>query len=168
MGSINKNVVNEAIQNKKVQIVGADGLSDVMTVKQALELATTAGLDLVEVSVKEGVSVCKLMDYSKFLYEQKKREKSNQSKKEVTKEIKFSPSIAEHDLKIKAKSALNNLENGCRIRVVVMFKGREVDRIKEGKVLLEKFASILPENIMLVRTPIIEGRNYIMELKQGK
>jgi|BioPla2DNA2_1021312.scaffolds.fasta_scaffold05573_8 translation initiation factor IF-3 len=162
------NLVNEAIRNKKVQIVGTDGLSEVMSVKQAMEMANEDNLDLVQVSEKEGTSICKLMNYSKFLYEQKKKEKETQSKKEVVKEIKFGPTIAEHDLKIKAKSALNNLEHGCRVKVVVMYKGREVDRIKDGKALLEKFASILPSNIMIVRGPVIDGRNYIMELKQGK
>lgn len=151
-----------------MRIVGSDGLSDEMSLNNAIDIADVEGLDLVEVSTKDGVSICKLMNYSKYLYDQKKKEKANQSKKEVTKEIKFSPSIAEHDLRVKANAALNNLKNDCKIKVIVMFKGREVGRIKEGKELLEQFISILPDDISILKSPMIEGRNYIMEIKQGK
>lgn len=151
-----------------MRIVGVDGLSDEMLLKSAIDVADGEGLDLVEVSTKDGVSICKLMDYSKYLYDQKKKDKSNQSKREITKEIKFSPSIAEHDLRVKVNAALSNLKNDCKIKVIVMFKGREVSRIKDGKELLEQFLSILPDDISILKPPMIEGRNYIMEIKQGK
>lgn len=168
MNSIKTYLVNDAICNKSVHIVGEDGLGPLISKEVALRVADEEGLDLVEVSVEGNVSICKLMNYSKYLFEQKKKEKSNQSKKEVTKEIKFGATIAEHDLKIKAKSALINLENGCKIKVIVMFKGREVNRIEDGKLLLEKFYSVLPENIIISKPPTREGNNYTMELNIGK
>lgn len=168
MNSIKTYLVNDTICNKNVHIVGGDGLSPLMSLEVALECADEAGLDLVEVSVEGKVSICKLMNYNKYLFEQKKKEKSKQSKKEVTKEIKFGATIEEHDLKIKAKSALINLENGCKIKVIVMFKGREVNRIEDGKLLLEKFFSALPNNIIISKPPAKEGNNYIMELNLTK
>ena len=168
MSSISTHLVNEDIENSKVMLVGESGLSEILTLSEGLTKAEEIGLDLVEVSQKGEVSICKLMNYSKFIYSQKKLQKANASKKEVTKEIKCNPQIADHDLGIKAKSALNNLEKGNKVKVLVVFKGREVSRIDIGLVILEKFLTFLPNSIVVTKAPFKEGRNYVMELKKGK
>ena len=129
--------INEEITNKKVRIVGSTYEGE-MSLTEALNVAEEEGMDLVEMSDNNGVSICKLMNYSKFLYEQKKSKKVQ--KKAVLKEIKMGCNIADHDIKVSAKKALNILNDGDKIKVMVIFKGRQVMFANEqGQEILEKF-----------------------------
>ena len=121
-----------------------------MSLSEALNVAEEEGMDLVEMSDNNGVSICKLMNYSKFLYEQKKAKKVQ--KKAVLKEIKMGCNIADHDIKVSAKKALNILNDGDKIKVMVIFKGRQVMFANEqGKEILEKFLDYFEDGFVICR-----------------
>jgi len=135
-----------------------------LTLDKALEKASEEGLDLVEVSIKDGVSICKLMDYNKFLYEQNKKEKQAKVKSGSMKEIRFRYNIADHDLKIRANKARNMLEDGHKVKVNLMYSGRAISRIREGKEIIDKFLQFLDLEVQILKEPKIEGNNYSMTL----
>lgn len=162
-------LINEDIKNKVVKIVG-DTYSDRdnMSLDSALDLAYDLGLDLVEMSENNGVSICKIMNYSKFLYEQKKSKKT--PKKSVLKDIKFGCNIADHDLKISAKKALSILNEGDKVRVLVVFKGRQIVFAEcQGKELLNKFMSYFEDDsVFISKAPKLEGSMYSMIIEKKK
>lgn len=159
--------INEEITNKKVRIVGSTYEGE-MSLTEALNVAEEEGMDLVEMSDNNGVSICKLMNYSKFLYEQKKSKKVQ--KKAVLKEIKMGCNIADHDIKVSAKKALNILNDGDKIKVMVIFKGRQVVFANEqGQEILEKFLNYFEEGFVVVTKKIkLEGNMVTMQIEKGK
>ena len=159
--------INEEITNKKVRIVGSTYEGE-MSLTEALNAAEEEGMDLVEMSDNNGVSICKLMNYSKFLYEQKKSKKVQ--KKAVLKEIKMGCNIADHDIKVSAKKALNILNDGDKIKVMVIFKGRQVMFANEqGQEILEKFLNYFEEGFVVVTKNIkLEGNMVTMQIEKSK
>ena len=131
-------------------------------------MAYNQDLDLVEMSEKDGVSICKIMNYSKFLYEQKKSKKVQ--KKSTLKEIKLGCNIADHDIMVSAKKCKNILEDGDRVKVIVIFKGRQVMFANEqGKEILEKFLDYFEEGFVVVTKNIkLEGNMVTMQIEKSK
>ena len=159
-------LVNEEIKNTNVKLVGE--FSGEMSLEEALEVAYSNDLDLVEMSVVNGVSICKVMNYSKFLYEQKKAKKVQ--KKMAVKDIKFGCNIADHDLKISHKKATNILKEGDRVRVVVVFKGRQTAFANTmGADLISKFLGLFEEDaVQVVQNPKLEGNTYTVTIESKK
>ena len=138
--------VNEQIRAREVRVVGEDG-AQVMPTRQALEMARQMEVDLVEISPNAQPPVCRLIDYSKFLYQQKKHQKEMKQKqvKVEVKEIRFGPQTDEHDYQFKLKHAKEFLEEGNKVRAYVFFRGRSILFKEQGEVLLLRFANDLEE-----------------------
>jgi translation initiation factor IF-3 len=139
--------VNEQIRAKEVRIVGDDIESVVMPTFKALALAEERELDLVEISPTANPPVCRLIEYSKFLYQMKKRQKEQKAKqvKIDVKEIRFGPQTDEHDYNFKLKHAISFLKDGDKVKAYVFFKGRSILFKEQGEVLLLRFAKDLEE-----------------------
>ncbi len=138
----------------------------VYTVRDAIRLAEERGLDLVEIAPQATPPVCKIIDFGKFKYEQQKREKIQKKNQVVSvlKEIRLHPNTDVHDFEFKVKHAINFLEEGNKVKVSVLFKGREMAYTEQGKELLEKFVERI-EDIAKVESPIkLEGRNMAVIL----
>jgi translation initiation factor IF-3 len=137
---------------------------------QALSLAKDQGLDLVEISPKAIPPVCKILEYKKFLYEQKKREKSLKSKttKVIVKEIRFGPQTDDHDYEFKKKHAEKFLKDGAKLKAFVFFKGRSIIFKEQGHILLLKLAQDLEEFGKVEQLPELEGKRMIMFMTPKK
>ena len=137
---------------------------------QALSLAKEQGLDLVEISPKAVPPVCKILEYKKFLYEQKKREKSLKSKtsKVIVKEIRFGPQTDDHDYEFKKKHAEKFLKDGAKLKAFVFFKGRSIIFKEQGHILLLKLAQDLEEYGKVEQLPELEGKRMIMFMTPKK
>lgn len=140
------------------------------TLTKALSLADAQGLDLVEISPKAVPPVCKILEYKKFLYEQKKREKILKSKttKVVVKEIRFGPNTDEHDYEFKKKHAEKFLSEGAKLKAFVFFKGRSIIFKEKGQILLLKLAQDLEELGRVEQMPTLEGKKMIMFISPKK
>jgi len=163
--------VNEQIRVREVRIVGESG-STVMPTREALDMARQQGVDLVEISPNANPPVCRLIDYSKFLYQQKKRAKEMKAKqvKVEVKEIRFGPQTDEHDYQFKLKHAREFLEEGNKVRAYVFFRGRSILFKEQGEVLLLRFANDLEEVGKVESMPSLEGKKmflYIAPKKAG-
>ncbi len=153
--------LNEEIQDKEVRLIGADGAQlGIVSAAEANEMAEEQGLDLVKISPNAVPPVCKIMDYSKFCFDQKKREKEAKKNQKVVeiKEIRMSPSIDTNDLNTKIKSALKFLGDGNRVKVSVRFRGREMAHTDIGEKLLMDFAAACAEIATMEKNPKLEGR----------
>ena len=161
--------VNEQIRVREVRIVGESG-SSVMPTKQALDMAHQQGVDLVEISPNANPPVCRLIDYSKFLYQQKKRAKEIKAKqvKVEVKEIRFGPQTDEHDYQFKLKHAKEFLEEGNKVRAYVFFRGRSILFKEQGEVLLLRFANDLEEVGKVESMPSLEGKKMFLYLAPKK
>ena len=142
----------------------------VYSLDKAKELSVELELDLVEISPKAKPPVCKIIDYKKFLYEQKKREKSLKSKatKVTIKEIRFGPQTDEHDYEFKKKHALKFLQDGAKLKAFVFFKGRSIIFKEQGQILLLKLAQELEEYGKVEQLPKLEGKRMIMFIAPKK
>jgi len=142
----------------------------VYSLDKAKELSVELELDLVEISQKAKPPVCKIIDYKKFLYEQKKREKSLKSKatKVTIKEIRFGPQTDEHDYEFKKKHALKFLQEGAKLKAFVFFKGRSIIFKEQGQILLLKLAQELEEFGKVEQLPKLEGKRMIMFIAPKK
>ena len=129
-------------------------------------MAEEHGLDLVEVAPQGRPPVCRLMNYGKYRYEQQKREKEARKKQKVItlKEVKLRPNIEDHDFYVKMKNAIRFLEDGSKVKVTIMFRGRELSHPEVGEKLLIRFAAELKELAEQERGPKLEGRNMTMML----
>lgn len=162
--------INDRIRVPKVRVVG-DGMEpQVMATSQALKAAQEAGLDLVLISEKADPPVAKILDYKKFLYDQKKKQKEIKSKaqKVVVKEIRFGPNTDEHDFEFKKKHALKFLEEGSKLKAYVFFKGRSILFKDKGEILLLRLATELEEIGIVEQMPKLEGKRMIMMLAPRK
>jgi len=160
---------NEQIRVREVRIVGESG-STVMPTRQALDLARQQGVDLVEISPNAEPPVCRLIDYSKFLYQQKKRQKEMKAKqvKVEVKEIRFGPQTDEHDYQFKLKHAQEFLQDGNKVRAYVFFRGRSILFKEQGEVLLLRFANDLEEVGKVESMPSLEGKKMFLYLAPKK
>ena len=161
--------VNEQIRVREVRIVGEGG-STVMPTRQALDMARQEGVDLVEISPNAQPPVCRLIDYSKFLYQQKKHQKEMKAKqvKVEVKEIRFGPQTDDHDYNFKLKHAKEFLEEGNKVRAYVFFRGRSILFKEQGEVLLLRFANDLEEYAKVEQLPRLEGKKMFLFLAPKK
>ena len=162
--------VNEQIRSREVRIVGDDIEAAVMPTHKALQLAEQKGLDLVEISPNAVPPVCRLIDYSKFLYQQKKRQKELKAKqvKIEVKEIRFGPQTDEHDYNFKLKHAMEFLSEGDKVKAYVFFRGRSILFKEQGEVLLLRFANDLEEYGKVEQMPVLEGKRMIIFIAPKK
>ena len=159
--------LNEEIWDKEIRLIGSDGAQlGIMSAAQANDLAEEQGLDLVKISPNAVPPVCKIMDYSKFCFDQKKREKEAKKNQRVVeiKEIRMSPSIDTNDFNTKVKSAQKFLGDGNRVKVSVRFRGREMAHTNLGEKLLMDFAEACAETATMEKNPKLEGRFMAMFL----
>lgn len=135
-----------------------------MTIRDALKLASDQSLDLVEVAPAAKPPVCRVMDFGKFRFEQQKREKEAKKKQKVItlKEVKLRPNIEDHDYEVKKKNAERFIEDGDKVKVTIMFRGRELSHPENGRVLLVRMAADLKEIAIVEREPKLEGKNMFM------
>jgi translation initiation factor IF-3 len=150
-----------------VRLVGENVTVDVYPVKDALKIAQEQGLDLVEISPNADPPVCKVTDYSKFKYEQKKKQKEIKAKaiKVVIKEIRFGPNTDEHDFNFKLKHAISFLQEGSKVKATVFFPGRTIVYKERGEILLLKFAQALEEYGKVEQLPRLEGKRMSLFLQ---
>ena len=163
--------LNEEIRDKEVRLIGADGAQlGIMSADQANALAEEQGMDLVKISPAAVPPVCKIMDYSKFCFDQKKREKEAKKNQRVVeiKEIRMSPSIDTNDFNTKVKSAQKFLADGNRVKVSVRFRGREMAHTNLGEKLLMDFSDACTDVATMEKNPKLEGRFMAMFLTPKK
>ncbi|WP_083830790.1 MULTISPECIES: translation initiation factor IF-3 [Christiangramia] len=162
--------INEKIRSEEVRLVGDNVEMDVYPTKKALSIAQELGLDLVEISPNAKPPVVKAMDYKKFLYEQKKREKAMKAKasKVVVKEIRFGPNTDDHDYEFKKRNAEKFLKDGAKLKAFVFFKGRSIVFKDKGEILLLRLAQDLEEHGKVEQMPKLEGKRMTMFLSPTK
>ena len=162
--------INEQIRAKEVRIVGDDMEPAVYPIAQALRMAEDREVDLVEISPNAQPPVCKLIEYSKFLYQLKKRQKEQKAKqvKVDVKEIRFGPQTDDHDYNFKLKHAIGFLQDGDKVKAYVFFKGRSILFKEQGEVLLLRFANDLEEYGKVDQMPVLEGKRMTIFLSPKK
>lgn len=153
-----------------MRLVGDNVETGIYPIRKAREIATELDLDLVEISPKANPPVCKIIEYKKFLYEQKKREKALKSKasKVVVKEIRFGPNTDEHDFEFKKKHAIKFLESGAKLKAYVFFKGRSIVFKDQGQILLLRLAQELEDYGTVEQMPKLEGKRMTMFIASKK
>lgn len=160
-------LINEQIRLKEVQVIDEQGNKlEKMSTRDAMNLAMEKNLDLVLVSSNQSNPVCKLMDYGKYKFEQAKREKESKKKQKTfeLKELRVTPNIEEHDFNFKVKNAKKFLEDGNKVKITVRFRGRELNYVKLGEQVLNKFTEALSETAVLEKKPLLEGKNMFIIL----
>ncbi|MCH4896252.1 translation initiation factor IF-3 [Marinilabiliaceae bacterium JC040] len=161
---------NTQIRANAVRLVGDNVEQGVISIQEALKLAREQELDLVEISPKADPPVCRIVDYSKFLYRLKKKQKELKAKsvKVVVKEIRFGPNTDEHDYNFKLKHAVKFLNDGAKVKAYVFFKGRSILFKEKGEILLLKFAQDLEEIGKVEKLPVLEGKRMTMFISPRK
>lgn len=160
-----ENLINEEIRDKELRVIDADGtMVGIMSLEDALNLANERKLDLVNISPNANPPVCKILDYGKYRYELQKREKEAKKKQKTmeVKEIRLSTFIEEHDINVKANTALKFLKAGDKVKVSLRFRGREKDYAAKGLDVMNKFAEVVAEVGNVEKKPEFEGRSLIM------
>lgn len=162
--------INEKIRAKEVRLVGDNMEQGVYPLSRALEIAKAQNLDLIEISPSAVPPVCRILDYQKFIYQQKKRQKEQKAKsvKIVIKEIRFGPQTDDHDYNFKLKHAKNFLEEGAKVKAYVFFRGRSILFKEQGEVLLLRFANDLEDCAKVEQLPALEGKKMIIMLAPKK
>jgi translation initiation factor IF-3 len=165
---MDKHRINDEISAASVRLVGEEGEPVVISTKSALEIAIGKGLDLVEISPNQDPPVVKIIDYTKFKFEQLKQAKAAKKKQKVihVKEIKMRPSIDSHDFEHKVKHAREFLQKGDKVKFTLMFKGREMMHPELGFKVMERIQENLEDIAQIEKNPIKEGRNIIMFMTQ--
>ncbi len=154
----------------RVRVVGEGIETKVVSLQEALKMAEDAGLDLVEISPNADPPVCKIIDYKKFLYELKRKQKEIKAKaaKVIVKEIRFGPQTDEHDFNFKLNHAKKFLQEGAKVKAYVFFKGRSIVFKEQGEVLLLKFANELEDIGKVESLPVLEGKRMTMMISPKK
>jgi len=162
--------INEHIRAREVRLVGDNVETGVYPIQEALNIADELGLDLIEISPTAQPPVCKILDFQKFLYQQKKRQKEQKAKatKVVVKEIRFGPQTDDHDYNFKLKHAIGFLQEGAKVKAYVFFKGRSILFKEQGELLLLRFANDLEEYGKVDQMPVLEGKRMIIMLSPKK
>ena len=162
--------INGQIRAREVRIVGDGVESQVVSIGRALDMASYQGVDLVEISPNAEPPVCRLIDYSKFIYQQKKHQKEIKAKqvKVEVKEIRFGPQTDDHDYNFKLKHAQGFLSDGDKVKAYVFFRGRSILFKEQGEVLLLRFAQDLEEYGKVEQMPQLEGKRMIMFIAPKK
>lgn len=162
--------VNEQIRAREVRLVGDNVETGIYPIDKARRLAASLELDLVEISPTAEPPVCRIIDYQKFLYQQKKRQKEQKAKatKVVVKEIRFGPQTDDHDYNFKLKHARGFLQEGSKVKAYVFFRGRSILFKEQGEVLLLRFANDLEDLGKVEQMPVLEGKRMIIMLSPLK
>ena len=162
--------INEYIHAREVRLTGENVEQGVYPLNKALQIADDLGLDLIEISPNADPPVCRIADYQKFLYQQKKKQKEQKAKtvKVVVKEIRFGPQTDDHDFNFKLKHAKSFLEEGSKVKAYVFFKGRSILFKEQGEVLLLRFATELEDYAKVDQLPALEGKKMIIMLSPKK
>lgn len=162
--------INEAIREREVRLSGENVPNGIFPIAKALSIAERAGLDLVEIAPNARPPVCRVVDYQKFLYEQKKRLKEQKAKatKVVVKEIRFGPQTDDHDYSFKLKHARSFIEEGAKVKTYVFFRGRSILFKDQGEELLLRLATDLSEISLVEMMPKLEGKRMYMMLAPKK
>jgi len=163
--------INEQIRDKEVRVIGADGEQlGIMSSKEALALAEEAELDLVKIAPTAKPPVCKIVDYSKYKYEQARREKEAKKKQKTVeiKEIRLSPNIDKNDLNTKMNAAKKFISKGDKVKITLRFRGREMAHMEGSKHILTDFAEGLAEIAVVEKAPKVEGRSMTMVLAEKR
>ena len=164
-------MINEQIRCKEVRVIGEEGQQlGVMALRDALNMAKDAGVDLVMVSPSANPPVCRIVDYGKFKYEQLRREKEAKKKQKTVevKEVRLSPNIDVNDVNTKWNSARKFIEKGNKVKVSLRFRGREMAHIDSTKHILEDFAEKLSDIAVIEKAPKMEGRSMMMFLTEKR
>lgn len=159
--------INEEIRVREVRVTNAEGEQlGIMQTRDALRMAVEQHLDLVEIAPKAKPPVCRIMDFGKYRYEQQKKEKEARKKQKVItiKEVKLRPNIEQHDFEVKLKNAVRFLQDGDKVKVTIMFRGRELSHPELGKEILGRVAQELKDTVTIERDAKLEGKNMIMIL----
>ena len=159
--------INEQIKANKVQVIDEQGEKrGVMGIHDALDLAYEKKLDLVLVAPNAEIPVCKIMNYGKYKFEQSKKEKEAKKKQKIfeIKEIRITPNIEQHDFEFKLKNAQKFIEDGNKVKIKVRFRGREMNYLKLGEQVLNKFIEELAEISTVEKKPLLEGKNMFIIL----
>ena len=162
--------INERIRVPEVRLVGDNVEQGIYPTREALRMAQEQELDLVEISPTANPPVCRIVDYQKFVYQQKKKLKEQKAKsvKVVVKEIRFGPQTDDHDYNFKLKHAQNFLSEGAKVKAFVFFKGRSILFKEQGEVLLLRFANDLEDYAKVDQMPILEGKRMTIQLSPKK
>jgi translation initiation factor IF-3 len=156
---------NEQIRVSPVRLIGAAGEPlGLVPTAQALEMARQAGLDLVEVAAQERPPVCKIMDYGKFKFEQSRKKSKGQPHQQKLKETRVRPKTGEHDVQTKVSQARKFLEHKDRVQVYVLFRGREMQHVSEGRRVLDSIVEQLSDVAKVERPPLMEGKRLVATL----
>ncbi len=159
--------INEQIRAKQVQLIDDEGQKrGVMDLNDALDIAYDKNLDLVLVAPNGNPPVCKIMNYGKYKFEQAKKEKEAKKKQKTfeVKELRITPNTEEHDFNFKVKNAKKFIEDGCKVKITVRFRGRELNYAKQGEDILNRFIEELSEVATPEKKPILEGKNMFIIL----
>ena len=161
--------INEKIRAREVNLIDENGQKlGVMSLNEALNIAREKNLDLALVSPNAVPPVCKIMNYGKYKFEQAKREKEAKKKQKVLeiKEIRVTPNIEEHDFQFKSKNARKFIDDGAKVKITVRFRGREVNNVKLGEAVINKFIEALSDIASPEKKPLLEGRNMFVILSK--
>jgi translation initiation factor IF-3 len=163
--------INEKIRLREVQVIDEQGQKlGIMSSNEALDIAFEKKLDLVLVAPNGNPPVCRIMNYGKYKFEQAKKEKEAKKKQKVSevKEIRITPNTEEHDFNFKVKNAKKFLADGNKVKITVRFRGRELNYVKLGEQVLNKFSEELSEVATLEKKPLLEGKNMFIILAPNK
>ena len=162
--------INDRIRVPEVRLVGENVTNGVYPIEKALQIAESHEMDLVEISPNADPPVCRITDYQKFLYQQKKRQKEQKAKsvRVVVKEIRCGPQTDDHDYNFKLRHAKEFLDEGAKVKAYVFFKGRSILFKEQGEVLLLRFANDLEEYAKLDQMPVLEGKRMTIMLSPKK
>jgi len=164
--------VNWEIKTDNVRLVGDNVSNDIIPVKQAIAIAKSMNLDLIEINPNATPPICKIADYNKYLYDQKKRQKEQEKKNRQNlvelKEMRFTPTTGEHDYEFKKKHVNEFIKNGDKVKAVVIFSGREMKYQEQGEIILLKLADELSDIAIVEKLPSLEGKRMTMIIKPKK
>ncbi len=169
--TISELFINEQIRDKEVRVIGENGEQlGVMSIREAMQLAEDAGVDLVKIAPTAKPPVCKIVDYGKFKYEQTRKEKEAKKKQKVIeiKEIRLSPNIDTNDLNTKINAARKFLSKGDRVKITLRFRGREMAHMASSRHILDDFAKSLADISVMEKAPKVEGRSMTMFLTEKR
>jgi len=159
--------INEEIRAREVRVIGVNGEQlGIMNIRDALQLAADANLDLVNVAPMAKPPVCRIMDYGKYRYEQQKKEKEARKNQKTVdiKEVRFSATIEDHDFQTKMRNVVKFLKEGDKVKLTVRFRGREITHAEIGQRVLERAAEEVKDLCVVERRPKLEGRSMVMIL----
>lgn len=164
--------INNEIKSESIRLVGDNVEPNIYDIRTAIRISNELGLDLIEINSKSVPPICKIEDYNKFLYNQKKKqkdmEKNNKANKMELKEMRFTPNTDDHDYEFKKNHIIKFIKDGDKVKIYVFFKGREIKYADKGQIILLKLADELSDIATVERMPILDGSKMFMYLRPKK